>query len=98
MKTSKGRWSYGRVVEGSTGPTGIDIVFGNSQGIILAVFSKNMGCMESNKVDVVAILKVLGLFCLSSFQVSLVVESDSSNTIYWVSSSAKALEISFLFQ
>lgn len=41
-------------------------------------FSKNLGCMESNEAEVVAILKVLHIFT-SSFSSKLAVESDSKN-------------------
>ena len=58
-----------------------------SEGIVLALFSKHVGCMESNEVDVLAILEAIRIFSSASFQSSFVVQSDSLNAISWVSSS-----------
>lgn len=51
-----------------------------------------MGVKESNETEVLAILEALLLF-FSSFHVRVIVESDSSNAISWISSN-EALEIS----
>lgn len=49
--------------------------------------SRNMGTMESNEVEFLVILEALRF--LSSFNGKLVVESNSLNAIYWVSSLSK---------
>ena len=54
---------------------------------MLALFSKHVGCMESNEAEVLAILEAIPIFSSSSFPSSLVAESDSHNAISWVSSS-----------
>lgn len=59
-------------------------------GEVLAMFSKHEGCMESNEMEVVAILEVLRIFALS-FNSELEVESDSMNVISWVPSSCMPL-------
>ena len=59
----------------------------NSEGVVLALFSKHVGCMESNEVEVPAILEAIRIFSSTSFHSSLMVESDSLNAISWVSSS-----------
>ena len=50
----------------------------NSEGVVLALISRCLCCMESNKVEVVAILEAWWMF-VSFFHASLLVESDSSN-------------------
>lgn len=60
----------------------------NSHGFVIPLFSKHVGCMEA---EVVAILETLWIFFLLSIQVNLIVQSDSLNALYWVSSSAKFL-------
>lgn len=52
---------------------------------MLAIFSKNVGCMESNEAEVLAILEGLQIFASFSFP-KLLVESDSMNVVSWVSS------------
>lgn len=51
------------------------------------MFSKSMGCMEPNEVEVLGMLEALRLF-VHHFPNKLVVESDSLNSIAWVSSFA----------
>ena len=51
---------------------------------MLFMFSKNVGIKESNEAEVLAILEALRIFS-STFKESLIVESDSSNAIRWVS-------------
>ena len=53
----------------------------NSEGIVVALFSKHVGCMESNEAEVVAILEAIRIFTSTSFRSRLVVESDSLNAI-----------------
>lgn len=73
-------------VRGKPGPAVVRGVLCNNDGKVLAMISKHVGCMESNEVEVVAILEALRLFA-SSFNSKLEVESDSLNVISWVSSS-----------
>lgn len=61
--------------KGILGPPGVGVVLRNRNGIVLALFSKHVGCMESNEAEVVAILEALQIFISSHSK--LVVESDS---------------------
>eukprot|EP00268_Persea_americana_P036637 TRINITY_DN3614_c1_g1_i6.p1 TRINITY_DN3614_c1_g1~~TRINITY_DN3614_c1_g1_i6.p1 ORF type:complete len:138 (-),score=27.70 TRINITY_DN3614_c1_g1_i6:344-757(-) len=87
---SKGvlKFNVDGAARGKPGPTGIGGVLCNSEGIVLALFSKHVGCMESNEVEVVANLEAIRIFTSTSFCSRLAVESDSLNAISWVSSSA----------
>ena len=58
------------------------------EGIVLALFSKHVGCMESNEVEVLAILEAIRIFSYFYFHSSLVVKSDSLIAMSWVSSSS----------
>lgn len=55
------------------------------KGKVLYMFSKHVGFKESNEAEVQAILEALRLYH-SSYQLYLIVESDSTNAIYWVKS------------
>lgn len=55
-----------------------------SLGKILIMFSKHVGVCNSNEEEVLAILEALRLFS-KGYGCPLVKESDSSNTIAWVS-------------
>lgn len=57
----------------------------NSVGEVLALFSKAIGCMETNDVDFVSIVEMRHIL-VASFQAMLIVESNSKNVISWVSS------------
>lgn len=57
----------------------------NSVGEVLALFSKAIGCMETNEVEVVSIVEMSHIL-VASFQAMLIVESNSKNVISWVSS------------
>ena len=48
------------------------------------MFSKHVGVRDSNEAEVLEILKALRLFS-TNFGDALIVESDSSNAIFWVS-------------
>ena len=74
--------------KGKPGPAGIGGVLHDSGGLVLVMFSKHVGTMESNEAEVLAILEVVRIFASSSFNSRLEVESDSLNAISWVSSSA----------
>lgn len=71
------------MAKGKLGLAGIEGVLRNSDEIVLAMFSKHVGCMESNEAGMVAILEALQIFT-PSFNTKLVVESDSMNGISWV--------------
>lgn len=58
---------------GKPGPAGVGGVHRNDQGAVLVLFSKNVGLMESNEAEVVAILEALRVFVSGHFQASLVV-------------------------
>lgn len=51
-------------VEGKLGPAVVGGVLHDSDGVVLALFSKHVGHMESNEVEVVAILEALHIFGL----------------------------------
>lgn len=71
--------------KGKPGLAGIGGMLHNSDGLVLAKFSKHMGCMKSNEGEVVPIFEALHVF-VSSFKANLAVESDSTNPISWLSS------------
>lgn len=77
--------------KGEPGLVGMDSVLGDTKGEILFMFSKHAGVKESNEVR---------LFWIFShpFKGMLIVQSDSSNAVFWVSSSdVGSYKISFLF-
>lgn len=76
------------VAKGKPGPAGISGVLRDSGGLVLVMFSKHVGTMESNEAEVLAILEAVRIFASSSFNSRLEVKSDSLNVISWVSSSA----------
>ena len=64
-----------------------DIVGGvlrNSKGDVFLMFSMHVGVCDSNEAEVLAILEGLRLFS-TRYSGALVLESDSSNAIVWVS-------------
>lgn len=65
------------MARGKPRPVGDGGVLHNSDGVVSAMFSKRVGLIESNEADVPAILEALRIFISSSFQVKLVVKSDS---------------------
>lgn len=73
-------------------------VFRNELGVVMFLFSNNVGCTGSNKTKSVAILEALQILASVSFQASLVVEDDSLNVISWVSSLKFPLVTSVLVQ
>lgn len=64
------------VFRGKPGPTGVGGILCNSDGKVLAMFSKHVDYMESSEAEVVALLEVLRIF-VSSINFKLEVESDS---------------------
>ena len=69
---------------GKQGLAGIGGVLRNSKGEVLFMFSKRVGVCDSNEAEVLASLEALRCFS-RCFQGDLIVESDSSNAIAWVS-------------
>ena len=65
------------------GPAGVGGVLRSSNGEVLLLFSKNVGVCDSNEAEVLVILEDLRFF--RSFDGRLLVESDSSNAVVWVS-------------
>ena len=56
----------------------------NDKGKVLIMFSKHIGVCDSNEAEVLAILEAIHLF--SSYCIeALIMKSDSSNAISWVS-------------
>ena len=63
---------------------GIEGKLCNNKGEVLFMFSKHVGVCDSNEIEVFAILEALR--CLArNFLGHLIVESDSSNAMDWVS-------------
>ena len=54
--------------------------------MVKEIFSKAVGAMDSNQAELLAILEALMVFVESDFftSLSLIIESDSSNTVSWV--------------
>eukprot|EP00268_Persea_americana_P068026 TRINITY_DN9427_c0_g1_i1.p1 TRINITY_DN9427_c0_g1~~TRINITY_DN9427_c0_g1_i1.p1 ORF type:complete len:120 (+),score=19.95 TRINITY_DN9427_c0_g1_i1:825-1184(+) len=69
---------------GKPRPAGIGGVLRNSKGEVLFTFSKPIGIRDSKEAEVLAILKALCYFS-RFFHGNLIVESDSSNVVAWVS-------------
>ena len=68
---------------GKPGPTGIGGVLRNNKGEVLLMFSKH-GVCDSNEAEVLAVLEGIRLFS-RRYGGPVVVESDSSNVVAWVS-------------
>lgn len=88
------KFNVDEAARGKPGLVGIGGVLRNSLGVVVTLFSKHVGIMESNEAQGQVILEALCLFS-SSFHGKLVVESDSLNAISCVSSPSKSVEISF---
>lgn len=71
--------------QGKPGLVGIWGVLRNHKGEVLYIFSKNVGIKDTNEAGILAILEALYNFTFS-FQSHLIVESNSSNAIFWVNS------------
>ncbi|XXG72211.1 hypothetical protein AAC387_Pa07g1359 [Persea americana] len=69
---------------GKPGPACIGGVLRNFKGKVLIMFSKHIRICDSNEVEVLAILEAFHLFPRDCFE-PLIVESNSSNAIAWVS-------------
>ncbi|KAK2640263.1 hypothetical protein Ddye_028058 [Dipteronia dyeriana] len=73
-------------VRGKPGPAGIGGVLRNSNGKIMCLFSKNVGIMDSNKAELLAIKKTVQL-CVSNPELrgrDIEVVSDSKVAVSWV--------------
>ncbi|XXG62464.1 hypothetical protein AAC387_Pa05g0816 [Persea americana] len=82
---------------GKSGPSGIGGVLHNSNGEVLYMFSKNVAVCDSNEAEVLAILEALCCF-KKYFHGALIVESDSSNAIAWVTNKKiNPWKVQFLF-
>ena len=78
-------------------PACIEGVLCNSNGEVLFMFSKNVRIYDSNEEEVLYILEALCCF-KRYFHCALTVESDSSNTIAWVSNrKINQWKLEFLF-
>lgn len=83
------KFNVDREARRKPGPAGIGAVLHNGDGMVLVMFSKHVGRMESNEAEVLAILEALQMFVSASFQERFIAESNSLNAISWVSSRAK---------
>lgn len=79
------KFNVDRVARGKLGPANIGGVLCNSDGVVLIMFFKYVGCMESKEAKVVAILEALQIFVSTSFLESPVMEGNSLNAISSVS-------------
>lgn len=70
--------------KGKSFPAGVGGTLRNSDGVVLVLFSKHVGCVESNEMEVVVISEDFRIFASSSSQESLILESDSLNSTSWV--------------
>ena len=66
--------------KGKLGPEVIGGVLRNSDGLVLAAFSKNVGILESIEAEVLPILEALCLFKLH-YNAKVIVESDLINAV-----------------
>ena len=73
-------------VKGKPGPSRIGGVLRDELGVVKGIFSKAVGVMDSNQVELLVILKALLVSVESNFftSLSLIIESDSSNAVSWV--------------
>ena len=75
------RFNVDEAAKRKPGLGGIGGVLRDGGGLVLVMFSKHVGTMESNEVEVLAILEAVRIFASSSFNSKLEVESDSLNVI-----------------
>ena len=75
---------FGWRFKGKPGQARIGGVLRNSKAKVLLMFSNNFGVCDSTEAEVLAILESLWLFS-RRYDGSLLIESDSSNAIAWVS-------------
>lgn len=81
---------------GKPGLAGIGGDIRNEKGEVLHLFSKHVGIQDSNEAKILAILEALHIF-YSLYQQLLIVESDSSNAISWVTSFNCPLKLQIYF-
>lgn len=75
---------------GKLGPTGIGVVLHNNGGVVITMFSKHAGNLDSSTAKVLAIPEVLRIFQLY-FHLCSIVDSNSANAVHWVSSPSTSL-------
>lgn len=98
------KFNVNSAARGKLEPTSIVGVLRSDKRAMLIKFSKSMAIKNSNKAKVMAILKALRMLD-DVYNVKLVMKSDSSNAIVWISTSSGDLwrfhfilkEIKFLF-
>lgn len=90
------KFNVNGAARGKPGPTGVGGVLRDHKEDVLLIFSNNEGLQESNEIKVLAILEALRLL-FSSFHEQLLVESDFSNAISWISSKEGPWKFHFLF-
>lgn len=70
-------------LEGNWGRQVLEEFCATIKGVILCIFFKSIGVRDSNEAEVLIILEALRIFS-PSFQDRLIVESDFSISIFWV--------------
>ena len=77
---------------GKPGPAGIGGVLRDCNASVKAVFSKSIGVVDSNLAELLAVREALQLFVTSHWASShkLIIESDSSNVVKWMSNPSDA--------
>ena len=72
------------LLEGNRGRQVLVVYFVITKAMLYLCFSKHVGVRDSNEAEVLAILEAF--WCFSRlFHYELIIESDSSNAIAWVS-------------
>jgi hypothetical protein len=68
---------------GKPGPSGIDGVLRNHDGILLDIFSLSVGILDSNVAELRAVVKAIELSASNCFlhHKHIIIESDSANVI-----------------
>ncbi|EOY33144.1 Uncharacterized protein TCM_041128 [Theobroma cacao] len=70
---------------GNPGNAGIGVILRNSRGSILALFSKDVGVIDSNMVEALAVKKAVVIFSVSTWKgCNFEIESDSANVVKWI--------------
>ncbi|XVE86926.1 hypothetical protein DITRI_Ditri18aG0074600 [Diplodiscus trichospermus] len=79
-------------MQGQPGLEGIGGVLRNHESRVLMVFSKSIGLVNSNMVEILAVKEALSLFLSLQWSQSssLIIESDSLNVVKWLRDPASA--------
>jgi ribonuclease HI len=82
------KWNVDGSSLGKSGPSGIGGVLRNHNGIILGIFSLSVGILDSNVVELKAVVKAIELSASNCrlHHKHIIIESDSANVISWMNS------------